>query len=96
MSNQELAQKIDGITPIYKTLKEDGPDHDKSFTVGVYVGKELKGTGAGHSKQEAQTNAAREGVKKYRKQHPEMDKLNKKCGLRMYRFVSWNSVFCTV
>ena len=63
---QELAQKVDGITPIYKTLKEEGPDHDKLFTVGLYVGGSLKGTGMGHSKQEAQTAAAREGVKKYR------------------------------
>ena len=63
---QELAQRTDGITPVYKTLKEEGPDHDKVFTVGVYVGKNLKGTGVGHSKQEAQTAAAREGVKKYR------------------------------
>ena len=63
---QELAQKIDGVTPVYRTLKEEGPDHDKNFTVGIYVGNVLKGTGTGHSKQEAQTNAAREGVKKYR------------------------------
>ena len=63
---QELAQKIDGITPTYRTLKEDGPDHDKLFTVGLYVGESLKGTGVGHSKQEAQTMAAREGVKKYK------------------------------
>ena len=63
---QELAQRFDGMTPVYKTLKEEGPDHDKKFTVGVYVGNELKGTGTGHSKQEAQTAAAREGVKKYR------------------------------
>ena len=63
---QELAQKVDSETPVYKTLKEEGPDHDKTFTVGVYVGKSLKGTGMGHSKQEAQTAAAREGVKKYR------------------------------
>ena len=63
---QELAQKVDGITPVYKTLKEEGPDHDKTFTVGIYVGNTLKGTGTGHSKQEAQTEAAREGVKKYR------------------------------
>ncbi len=63
---QELAQKVDGVTPVYRTLKEDGPDHDKVFTVGLYVGNTLKGTGTGHSKQEAQTAAAREGVKKYR------------------------------
>ena len=69
---QELAQKIDSITPIYRTIKEEGPDHDKMFTVGVYVGDTLKGTGTGHSKQEAQTMAAREGVKLYLKEHKEL------------------------
>ena len=63
---QELAKRTDGITPVYQTLKEDGPDHDKTFTVGIYVGGKLLGTGSGHSKQEAQTNAAREGVRKYK------------------------------
>ena len=63
---QELAQKADGVTPVYRTLREEGPDHDKTFTVGIYVDEKLKGTGVGHSKQEAQTEAAREGVKKYR------------------------------
>lgn len=64
---QELAQRVDGITPVYKTLREEGPDHDKSFTVGMYVGESLKGVGMGHSKQEAQTMAAREGVKLYQR-----------------------------
>lgn len=68
---QELSQKYDGVTPNYSTLKEEGPDHDKTFTVGLYVNNKLKGTGTGHSKQEAQTAAAREGVKKYRKEHPQ-------------------------
>lgn len=63
---QELAQKVDGAAPVYRTLREEGPDHEKTFTVGVYVKDGLKGTGTGHSKQEAQTEAAREGVKKYR------------------------------
>ena len=63
---QELVQKVDAVTPVYKTLKEEGPDHDKMFTVGLYVGDHLVSTGTGHSKQEAQTEAAREGVKKYR------------------------------
>ena len=63
---QELAQKIDGMTPVYRTMKEEGPDHDKTFVVGVYVGEELKGVGTGHSKQEAQTEAAKEGIKKYK------------------------------
>ena len=64
---QELAQKYDSLTPTYRLLKEEGPDHDKLFTVGVYVGNELKGHGAGHSKQEAETNAAKEGIKFYKK-----------------------------
>ena len=63
---QELAQKNAGVTPVYRTLKEEGPDHDKSFTVGVYVADELMGTGVGHSKHEAQTAAAKEGVKSYK------------------------------
>ncbi|MBQ3275078.1 ribonuclease III [Candidatus Saccharibacteria bacterium] len=64
---QEIAQKQDGKTPVYHTIKEEGPDHDKCFTVAVYVGDEVKGTGIGHSKQEAQTEAARQGIKSY---HP--------------------------
>ena len=64
---QELAQRIDTATPVYHTLAEEGPDHDKTFKVGIFVNDELKGVGEGHSKQEAQTEAAREAVKKYRK-----------------------------
>lgn len=63
---QELAQRIDAATPVYHTLSEEGPDHDKTFKVGIFVKDELKGVGEGHSKQEAQTEAAREAVKKYR------------------------------
>ena len=67
---QELAQHADGATPIYRVLNESGPDHDKTFTVGVYVGRPLKGTGVGHSKQEAEGKAASEAVKAYLKQSP--------------------------
>ena len=63
---QELAQKTEGVTPVYRTLKEEGPDHNKTFTVAVYVNEHLRGTGTGHSKQEAQTEAAREGIKSFR------------------------------
>lgn len=68
---QELAQHHDGATPSYHVLSEDGPDHDKTFTVGVYVLKQLKGQGTGHSKQEAEGNAAAEAVKLYLKTFPE-------------------------
>lgn len=69
---QELAQHNDGSTPSYHVLDEDGPDHDKTFKVGVYVLRQLKGIGVGHSKQEAEGNAAAEAVKQYLKAHPEL------------------------
>jgi ribonuclease III len=56
---QEKAQEIFGITPTYKTLKEVGPDHDKTFTVGVFLREELVAEGEGDSKQEAEQKAAR-------------------------------------
>lgn len=55
---QEKAQEKTGITPSYKLVKESGPDHDKSFTVGVLIGKDQIATGEGKSKQEAEQNAA--------------------------------------
>lgn len=60
---QESAQEITGITPSYRVLKEEGPDHAKNFQVGVYLDKELIATGEGMSKQEAQTEAAEAAVK---------------------------------
>jgi ribonuclease III len=60
---QEKAQEFDGVTPSYKTVKETGPDHEKKFTVGVYVGKELISQGTGESKQDAEQNAAKEALK---------------------------------
>jgi ribonuclease-3 len=59
---QELAQEKTGITPSYKTVKEVGPDHDKHFTVGLFIGNEQVITGEGNSKQEAEQDAARKGL----------------------------------
>ena len=61
---QEKAQEIKGITPHYEIIKESGPDHDKIFTVGLYLNNELVCEGEGSSKQEAQVNAATLGIKK--------------------------------
>ncbi len=61
---QEMSQEKEGITPVYKTIKEEGPDHEKSFTVGLYLGEELVSDGVGLSKQEAQVKAAETGLKK--------------------------------
>ncbi len=55
---QELAQEQFGLTPNYRVLEENGPDHDKVFTVGVYVGDKLYGQGEGSSKQAGQQVAA--------------------------------------
>lgn len=55
---QELVQSKVGFTPIYKVLKEEGPDHDKVFEVGAYVEDKLLGKGQGPSKQIAQQKAA--------------------------------------
>lgn len=60
---QEKAQEFEGITPSYKTIKESGPDHEKKFTVGVYIGKDLIATGEGESKQDAEQEAAEEALK---------------------------------
>jgi ribonuclease-3 len=59
---QERAQEVAGITPSYKVLSEEGPDHAKVFTVGVYLGAEMVAKGRGHSKQEAEQDAARTGL----------------------------------
>jgi len=59
---QERSQEKESLTPIYKTLKEEGPDHDKRFTVGVYLAKELIASGEGQSKQEAEQMAARKAL----------------------------------
>jgi ribonuclease-3 len=62
---QEIVQSKEGHTPIYKVLSEEGPDHDKVFTVGVYVNGTLKGKGSGPSKQMGQVAAAESALKTY-------------------------------
>ncbi len=55
---QEMSQEYRGVTPNYKTTMENGPDHDKRFTIGVFLGEEQIAIGAGKSKQEAEQAAA--------------------------------------
>lgn len=62
---QELAQSHDSATPMYKVMNEIGPDHDKVFTVGVYVNNELRGQGDGPSKQAGQQKAAEAALAYY-------------------------------
>jgi ribonuclease-3 len=65
---QEVSQRIDGHTPQYKVHEEVGPDHDKIFTLGVYVGDKLMGLGHGPSKQAAQQEAAKAALQQYKEQ----------------------------
>ena len=62
---QEVIQSREGLTPSYKVMVEEGPDHDKLFTVGAYVGTKLLGQGRGPSKQAGQQQAAEEALKHY-------------------------------
>ena len=62
---QEIAQSNDGATPLYKVMAEVGPDHDKIFTVGVYINNQLRGQGNGPSKQAGQQKAAEAALKFY-------------------------------
>ena len=63
---QEISQARDGFTPVYKVLTEDGPDHEKTFTLGVFVGEKKMGEGSGPSKQIAQQGAAKAAIKAYK------------------------------
>lgn len=59
---QEEAQDKSGVTPSYRVLSESGPDHDKKFVVGVYLGDDVIAQGEGQSKQEAQRKAAEKAL----------------------------------
>jgi ribonuclease-3 len=59
---QELSQEQVSVTPTYETIAQEGPDHDRIFTVGVYLKSELIAEGKGRSKQEAEQEAAERGI----------------------------------
>jgi len=59
---QEKAQEFENTTPHYKLISESGPDHDRTFTVGVYLNDKKVAEGSGRSKQDAQREAARIGL----------------------------------
>ena len=61
---QEEAQDKVGITPTYEVIEEWGPDHAKTFKVGLFLEKELVAEGDGKSKQEAQQEAAKNALVK--------------------------------
>ncbi|MBN2086722.1 ribonuclease III [Candidatus Peregrinibacteria bacterium] len=61
---QEIAQEKVAVTPSYKLQSEEGPDHDKTFTMGAFIGERMVGKGTGNSKQVAEQKAAEDALKR--------------------------------
>jgi len=64
------SQKID--LPKYYVIKEEGPEHDRTFTVEVRIGNEIMGTGKGRNKKSAEQEAAYEALKKLNNNTPKI------------------------
>ncbi|NLL73994.1 MAG: ribonuclease III [Clostridiales bacterium] len=65
---QEIIQNEDSKKKIrYKLISEDGPDHNKSFTIALYVGNEKLGLGVGKTKKAAEQEAAHQAILKLQK-----------------------------
>ena len=61
---QEMSQEKVGFTPIYQLLHDEGPDHDKIFTMGAYIEDRIVGKGNGNSKQDAEQKAAEDALER--------------------------------
>lgn len=59
---QELAQEKVSVTPTYELISQEGPDHDRVFTIGVYLKSEKIAEGQGRSKQEGEQDAALKAI----------------------------------
>ena len=61
---QEVSQSVFGKTPEYRVLSEEGPPHERTFTVEVRISADLAGTGKGRSKRQSEQSAARDALRK--------------------------------
>ena len=61
---QEEIQKVKGRTIKYEMLDMKGPDHDRTFTIGVYRDDQMIGTGTGRSKKDAEQISAKDALEK--------------------------------
>lgn len=61
---QEIVQAEIQQPITYRLLKEEGPDHNKSFYVEVYIGEKKTGTGKGRTKKAAEQQAAYQAILK--------------------------------
>lgn len=65
---QEIIQNENNKQKIrYKLISEEGPDHNKSFTIALYVGNQQFGCGVGRTKKAAEQEAALQAIKKLQK-----------------------------
>ncbi len=61
---QEVVQSKTDLNIHYETVKEEGPDHNKTFYVDVIIGEEIKGSGMGRNKKEAEQSAAKNALRR--------------------------------
>ncbi len=66
---QEFMQEKYKVSPDYRITGEEGPDHDKIYTSGVYLDDRLVAEGTGRSKQEAEKDAAQKALEELTKSH---------------------------
>ncbi|MCL2085601.1 ribonuclease III [Candidatus Saccharibacteria bacterium] len=64
---QEISQHEVAETPRYKLISSEGPDHERTFTMAVFIGDKQMGAGTGSSKQTAETIAAEQAIEEYRR-----------------------------
>ncbi|WP_022851332.1 ribonuclease III [Limisalsivibrio acetivorans] len=62
---QKITQKVLGMLPEYNVIREQGPEHDKTFVVELTVGDAICETGEGKSKKSAEKDAAVKALKKF-------------------------------
>ena len=66
---QEITQAKYKVTPVYEVIHEEGPDHNKKFTIVVKINNKVIGKGVGKSKQKAQEQAALSGIEYLEKEN---------------------------
>lgn len=66
---QELVQKQKHSSIQYHTLSEEGPDHERFYTVEVRINKEYFGQGSGKTKKQAEQMAAKQAISEFKKQY---------------------------
>ena len=65
---QELFQAQGHAPPVYRVIREKGPEHRKTFTVEVRAGESLSARGQGANKKAAEQKAAQAFLQKLKKE----------------------------